>query len=131
MQQRLESLGELQCLVVGRFGEGSTDLHVLLKRLAEARANNVARAMGRPTSVSEAGMILAQYRRVLACTFVRAQASCLLARLGHMDEGARQAATRRQVTLREEDLSRREAQAFFQANVRGRGPRVGRLHRAA
>ena len=131
LQERLGSMGELQCLVVGRFGEGSTDLHVMLKRLAEARANNVARSMGRPSFASEAGFIQAQYRRIMATTFIRSQAICLLSRLGHMDEGARQAATRRQVTIREEEMGRREARAFFQAHVRGRGPRAGRLHRAA
>ena len=124
-------MGELQCLVVGRFGEGSTDLHILLKRLAEARANNVAKSMGGPTSASEAGLILAQYRRVMATTFIRSQSTCLLARLGHMDEEARQAPTRRQITIREEEMERREARAFFQAHVLGHGPRAGRLHRAA
>lgn len=60
LQERLQSMGDLQCLVVGRFGEARHDLHVLVKRLAEARANNVARAMGHPTSASETGVILAQ-----------------------------------------------------------------------
>ena len=107
------------------------DPYFMLKRLAEARANNVARAMGRPTSAAEAGLILAQYRRVLATTFVRSQSLCLLARLGHLDEGARQAASRRQATIRGEELCRREARAYFQAHIRGRGPSAGRLHRAA
>ena len=60
--------------------------------------------------------------------FVRANESCLLARLGHMDAGARDAADRRSTTMREERLDREEAAAFHQAYVRGRGgPRRGRL----
>ena len=60
-------------------------------------------------------------RRILSCAFVRANESCLLDRLGHLDAGAREAAARRQATVREEERDRMEASAFFQAYVRGRG----------
>ena len=54
--------------------------------------------------------------------------SCLLARLGHMDAGAREAADRRRTTMREEEMDRREEAAFFMAHMRGRGgKRRGRL----
>ena len=59
----------------------------------------------------------------MSCAFVRANESCLLARLGHMDAGAREAADRRSTTVREERLDREEAAAFHQAYVRGRGGR--------
>ena len=72
--------------------------------------------------------IMSSYRRVLSCAFVRATESCLLARLGHLDAGARGAAARRRATVREEELSRAEAAAHHQAYIRGRGgPRRGRL----
>ncbi len=59
---------------------------------------------------------------------VKANETCLLARLGHMDAGARGAAVRRAATVREEQLARAEAAAHFAAYVRGRGgPRRGRL----
>ena len=74
------------------------------------------------------GKYLDRYRRILSCAFVRATESCLLARLGHLDAGAREAAQRRQVTVREEERDRREEAAHFQAYVRGRGgARRGRL----
>ena len=72
--------------------------------------------------------IVGSYRRILSCTFVRAQESCLLARMGHMDAGARDAAVRRQVSMRQDALAREENLAYFAAHVRGRsGPVRGRL----
>ena len=88
-----------------------------LERLSEAREINMSRALGCSTSASEASMIMVQYRRGLATPFQRGQFLCLLARLGHMDEGARQAATMRQVTLREEEGLRREEWDYFQVHV--------------
>ena len=75
-------------------------------------------------------VILNSYRRILSCKFVRAQESCLLARQGHLDTGARDAAARRRVLVREEEMVRKEARAFHQAYVRGRGmKRTGQLVR--
>ena len=83
---------------------------------------------GRPLSEAETGVILASYRRILSCRFIRSQEDCLLARLGHMDQGAREAAGRRNVRLREEEMGRKEATAFYTAYVRGRGAkRTGSL----
>ena len=62
------------------------------------------------------------------CAAVRATESSLLARLGHLDVGAREAAARRIATVREDERDRREGVAFFEAYVRGRGgPMMGRL----
>ena len=59
---------------------------------------------------------------------MRSQESCLLARMGHLDGGARDAAARRQVAVRQEQLARDEASAYFAAYVRGRqGPLRGQL----
>ena len=131
MQQRLEVLvGDtgLQGLVVGRWAEASQHLHNLLQGLAEARALHQARMTGVPTTDGTLSTILSRYRRILSCAFVRANESCLLARLGHLDTGAREAAARRRVTVREEELYRAEATAYHQAYVHGRaGPRRGRL----
>ena len=69
-------------------------------------------------------------RRILSCRFVRAQESCLLVRQGHLDAGARYAAVRRRILVREEEMTRLEAASFHQAYVRGRGmSRVGQLAR--
>ena len=132
LEARLEQLcgdSGLQTLVVGRFGEASQHLHNLVKGLAQARAQHLSRTTGRPLSEAESGVILCNYRRVLSCKFVRGQEECLLARLGHMDEGARGAATRRRERVRVEEMARVEAAAFHTAHVRGRGSRrMGALH---
>ena len=120
----------LQNLVVGRFGDSSEHLHLLIKGMAEARALFVSRSAGRPLSDNETGVILSSYRRILSCRFIRSQESCLLARLGHMDDGARQAAGRRRLRMREEEMARHEAAAYHTAYVRGRGVhRAGQLPR--
>ena len=80
----LESLGELLCLVVGAFEEVSEDLESTIKAIDEARVLFLSRETGLPVSEAKAGWIL-----------VRSQASCLLARMGHLGEGAKECAARR------------------------------------
>ena len=104
----------LQCLVVGRWAEGSQHLHNLVQKLAEARALHQERTTGVPSTAGNLAVIIGRYRRILSCTFVRALETCLLDRLGHMDAGAREAALRRQTTVREEERDRLEASAYFQ-----------------
>jgi hypothetical protein len=119
--QRLESLGELLCLVVGAFGEMSEDLDRVIRAISESRALYLSRETGRPVSDSKAGRILGQYQRLLSCLSIRSQTSCLLARMGHLGEGAKECAARRRVAMAEEERIRKEAEAFFAAHVRGRG----------
>ena len=99
LKERFGSMGELQFLVVGMFGEGSQHLHSLVRSLAESRTIKLARTLGRPYIDTEICMVLSQYRRVLSTTFVQVQAVCLLTRIGHLGEGWRQASKRRQITL--------------------------------
>ena len=131
LQRRLEELvGDtgLQCLVVGRWAEGSQHLQQLVIGLAEARALHEARTTGVPTTAGHLSTIISRYRRILRCASVRATESSLLDQLGHLDAGAREAAARRIPTVREEERDRREGVAYFQAYVRGRGgPMRGRL----
>ena len=70
---------------------------------------------------------LSHYRRLISTAAVRAQATCLLARLGHLGSAAREAAGagHRNVAVRWESALREEARAYFQAHVSGRG-----LHRS-
>ena len=64
----------------------------------------------------------------LSCTFLRSQALCLLSRIGQIGPGARIAAHRREDALRAESARRREAQAHWQAHIKGRGlGRVGMM----
>jgi hypothetical protein len=131
LQRRLEEVvGDtgLQCLVVGRWAEGSQHLHQLVQGLAEARALHEARTTGVPTTDGHLSTIIGRYRRILSCAAVRATESSLLDRLGHLDAGAREAAARRRATMREEERDREEGAAHYQAYVRGRGgPSRGRL----
>ena len=70
---------------------------------------------------SDVGVTLSHYRRVISTAAVRAQATRLLARLGHLGSAAQEAADRCNVAVRRESALREEARAFFQAHVRGRG----------
>ena len=123
--QRLEGYGKLWGLVVGPWGEGSKDFHTLISvSMVDARG----RERGWEGGDGEFGQVMGQLRRQLSCTFVRAQALCLLSRLGQLGPGARAAADRRADALRMETARRREAQAHWQAHIRGRGlGRVGML----
>ena len=71
-------------MVLGCFGEGSQQLHGLLKQLAEAKVLAKARANGTPPLDSDVGITLSHFRRILSTTAVRAQATCLLNRMGHL-----------------------------------------------
>ena len=71
---------------------------------------------------------IGQLRRKLSSVFIKAQSLCLISRLGQLGPGARVAAERRSDARRAETDRRREAQAHWQAHVRGRGlGRVGML----
>ena len=85
--------------------------------MVEARSSE----RGREGGEGELGHVMGQLRRKLACSFVRTQALCLLSRLGLLGPGAKAAAERRADALRAETARRREAQAHWQAHIRGRG----------
>ena len=92
---QLEDYGKLESLVVGPWGEGSKDLHLLIKTLAENKMAARVRGRGGGGSDLELGQVLSQIRRFLSLTNVRAQSLCLLARLCHLGDGAKEAAGRR------------------------------------
>ena len=119
--QRLESFGKLWGLVVGPWGDGSKDLHSLVKIIGESMVAARGRARGWEGGDGELGQVMGQVRRRLSCTFVRSQSLCLLARLGQLGPGARLAADRRGEAKRAETARRREAQAHWLAHIRGRG----------
>ena len=72
--------------------------------------------------------ILQYLRRRLSVCSLRAQASCLLSRLGHMGEGSKDAATRRDIAKSMEERARQDIRAHWESSVRGRHiTRVGHL----
>jgi hypothetical protein len=126
--RRLQSYGKLEGLVVGPWGEGSKDLHSLVKTIADVKVAAKARALGREISDKELGIVVAQVRKYLSVTFIRAQSLCLLNRLGFLGEGAKAAAGRRDLAKRLEEGRRRERQASYLAHVRGQGlSRTGQI----
>ena len=80
-----------------------------------------SQARGYITGDGELSTITGSIRRVLSCSFIRAQSLCLLARLGQVGDGARGAADRRTAAVRTEHMRRQENRAAWLANVRGRG----------
>ena len=126
---RLQSFGPLLCFVAGQWGEGSKDLHSFIQDCAEARVAYLTRATGRHESERMLGMIVGQYRRLISTTAVRAQAMCLLARVGLITPAAREAAGRRVVAMRHEEEMRRERRAQWMASLAGPGwARRGNCH---
>ena len=74
-------------------------------------------------------VIVSQNRRLLSTTIVRAQALCLLSRVGVISPAAREAAGRREAATRQERQLRQERRAQWQATLRGAGwARSGRCH---
>ena len=96
----------LQCYVVGQWGEGSKDLHHFIRVCAEAGVVHLTGASGRHESEHLLGLIVAQYRRLLSITAVRSQAMFLITRVGLTTPAAREAAARRAVTMRMEEMRR-------------------------
>ena len=68
-------------------------------------------------------VILGQFRRYLSSWFVKVQAACLTARLGHLGPSAREVAGRRRDLMAQEERARRGAAAYHAAYVRGSGLR--------
>jgi hypothetical protein len=112
----------------GLGGEGSKDLHILVKTMADCKVAAKARALGRDISDKELGIVVTQIRKYLSTSFVRAQSLCLINRLSFLGEGAQAAAGRRNLASRLEEGRRRDRQAHYLAHVRGLGlQRVGQL----
>ena len=74
-------------------------------------------------------VVVSQYRRLLSTTIVRAQAQCLISRIGVIAPQARDAARRREVAGRMERQMREERRANWMASLAGPGSaRRGRCH---
>ena len=126
---RLQSYGPLQCYVAGHWGEGSSDLHSFIQSCAEAKVAHMVRATGRQETERLLGMVVGQYRRLMSTTAVRAQAMCLLARVGLITPAAKEAAERRAVAMRQVEEMRRERRAQWMASLAGPGwARRGNCH---
>ena len=61
LARRYQSFGELQSFVVGKWGEGSEDLHALVQTCAEAGVGHICRSTGRQESDHLLGTMVGQY----------------------------------------------------------------------
>jgi hypothetical protein len=113
-------------LVAGPWGDLSPHLHQLLHTFAESRVAAASRAQGWEAGPGQLGKVMGQIRRALSVTVVRANALCLLARLAHLGPGAREAASRREGALRQEERRRQDQQACDLAWQSRGSSRVGR-----
>ena len=92
----------------------------------------LVRASGRQESEHLLGMVVGQYRRILSTTAVRAQAMCLLARVGLVTPAAKEAAGRRELAMRLSEAMKRERRAQWMASLAGPGwARRGHCHTIA
>ena len=120
---------EYHCLVAGAWGDSSKDLHALIQTCAESKVDHLCRSTGRPELESQLSVVVSQYRRLLSTTIVRAQAQCLISRIGVITPQARDAAKRREVAGRMERQMREERRANWMASLAGPGSaRRGRCH---
>jgi hypothetical protein len=99
----------------------SADLEGLICAIADSRVLFLSQERERPLSDKEAGHILSQHRRVPNVVFVCVQATCLVARMGHLGKAAQGCAARRDNTKAEAKRLREEALAFHSAHMQGRG----------
>ena len=92
---RLSTFGDILELVLGAFGEVSADMDRVVSALADSRVLFLSRESGKPVTDGWRSVILGQHRRFFPVLFVKIQAACLAARMGHLGEGTRQADGRR------------------------------------
>ena len=111
VEQRLDEFGQLIGLCFGAWGEGSEDVHKLVAAIAEARLTSQGLQRGSPGSKQELGLITGQIRRRLSLAVVKAQTSCLLARLHQVGPGNAQLAKRREWALVEDERMKSERRA--------------------
>ena len=119
VRRRLDQFGDLVGLVVGRFNEGSKDVHELLEKMAVSRVDLLARRDGRELSDQEKGVVVGQLRRQLSTAALRAASNCLLDRMHQCGEGASLAAKRREVNVLLEERMSREREIQWLAKLRG------------
>ena len=129
---RLQGYGELQCLVAGAWGEGSQHLHHLIETCVDSQVQHLIRSTGKPELEGQRSVLTGQFRRFVSTCIVRAQAQCLLSRVGVISPAAREAAQRREVFTRKDREMRAERRAQWMASLSGPGwARRGNCHTLA
>ena len=111
VERRLDEFGDLIGLCFGAWGEGSEDVHKLIAAIAESRLASQGLQRGSPGSKQELGLITGQIRRRLSLAVIKAQTSCLLARLHQVGPGNTKLAKKRDWALIEDEKMKSERRA--------------------
>ena len=122
VRRRLDLLGELITVVVGKHNELSEGGHMLLDAMASSRAALVERRTGIASQdvKAEKGIIQGELRRQLSVVNLRASMSCMLDRLHQCGEGGRLRNRRQEWRVREEERMREEREMQWATRIRGR-----------
>ena len=112
--------------MVGAFGEASSDLDWLIRGIAQLQVLYLSCQEWWPVINAWTGQVLGQHRRLFSALFVRCQGACLVSRMGHRGEGAKEAAARRKVWSAQEERNRKEGEACHSTNIWGQGKAMTR-----
>ena len=106
VETKLVTMGHVEGLVFGAFGEASVATHNLINHLATSRVQVAGPQRGRQghfrAEKTEVGLITAFLHRTLSVAAVKAQAFSLLGRLEVLGQGAAAAARRQTIALQQE-----------------------------
>ena len=121
VERRLDEFGDIMGLCFGAWGEASQDVHDLVEILARARLKFQVLSEGRPDGGSdqELAMIVAQIRRLLSVSAIKAQVGCLLGRLHQVGPGNKQLAKKREWAVRQDEKMRRERHSQWIRKIEG------------
>ena len=119
VERKLEVYGDLLGLCFGAWGEDSEGVHQLIQGLAESRVTFLGLQRGRPGSEEELGMCVGQIRRRLSMAVVKAQVTCLLAKLHQVGPGNKQLAQKRVWAIREDQRMSMERKAQWIRRIEG------------
>ena len=118
VERKLDEYGQIIGLAFGAWGEASYDVHQLIQTLAESRLSHIGMQRGRPGSENELGQIVAQIRRRLSVTSIKAQVECLLSRIHQVGEN-KQLSKKREWVLKEENRMAMERGAQWIRSIEG------------
>ena len=124
VERKLASMGEVEGLVVGAFGEVSAATHALISHMAVSRVQVARPQLGRRgqlrTEEAEIAIATAFLRRTFSICAVKGQAFSLLGRLEGLGAGVAAAQGRRNQAAQQEQLWRRQRQAHALCVRQGR-----------
>ena len=124
VERKLASMGEVEGLVVGAFGEVSAATHALITHMATSRVQVARPQLGRRGQLrsekAEIAITTAFLRRTFSICAVKGQAFSLLGRLEGLGAGAGAALGRRSYAAQQEQLWSRQRQAHALCVKQGR-----------